>query len=239
MPTTRRERMRDATQQEIKEVAREHLRAHGPSGISLRGIARDIGMTAPALYRYYAGLDDLLAAMIETYTNEACDAMEAARDALPEDDIGRRLVAVTRAFRRWAMEHTPEFTMVFGAPVPGFDHPQEGGVPEAGARLGGIFFTLFAELWQRQPFPIPAEEDIEPELRSQLDAFAAKCGVDEIGLPIGVIRLYAAAWIRLYGMVAMEIFGHIHFLVEDAEPLFEAELADLGRVIGLKKEQVR
>ena len=93
---SRRERMRDATLQEIKDVAREHLRAHGPSGISLRGIARVMGMTAPGLYRYYSGLDDLLAAMIETYTNEACDAMEAARDELPEDDLGGRLIAVTR-----------------------------------------------------------------------------------------------------------------------------------------------
>src|SRR5690349_21605931 len=123
--TTRRERMRDATLQEIKEVAREHLRAHGPSGISLRAIARDIGMTAPALYRYYAGLDDLLAAMIETYIDEMCDAMEATRDGLPASDVGGRLVAVTRTFRAWAREHTPEFTMVFGAPLPGFSPPSD------------------------------------------------------------------------------------------------------------------
>jgi AcrR family transcriptional regulator len=82
VPTTRRERLRDATLLEIKEIAREHLRAHGPAGISLRGIARDIGMTAPALYRCYSSLDDLLAAMTETYTHELSDTMEAARDAL-------------------------------------------------------------------------------------------------------------------------------------------------------------
>jgi AcrR family transcriptional regulator len=82
LPTTRRERLRDATLLEIKEIAREHLRAHGPAGISPRGIARDIGMTAPALYRCYSSLDDLLAAMTETYTHEVSDTMEAARDAL-------------------------------------------------------------------------------------------------------------------------------------------------------------
>ncbi|MGH3375796.1 MAG: TetR/AcrR family transcriptional regulator [Actinoallomurus sp.] len=239
MPTTRRERMRDATQQEIKEVAREHLRAHGPSGISLRGIARDIGMTAPALYRYYAGLDDLLSAMIETYTNEMCDAMEAARDTLPPDDIGGRLVAVTRAFRQWALAYTPEFTMVFGAPLPGLDHPDKDGVHESGERFGGIFFSLIAVLWQLQPFPVPAGEDIPPALRRQLEHFATECGADAAGLPIGVIRVYASAWIRLYGMVAMEIFGHVHFLVEDAEALFEAELADLSQAMGLETPQVR
>jgi AcrR family transcriptional regulator len=234
---SRRERMRDATLQEIKEVAREHLRAHGPSGISLRGIARVIGVTAPALYRYFSGLDDLLAAMIETYKNEICDAMEAARDELPEDDIGGRLVAVTRAFRLWALDNKPEFTMVFGAPVPGFTRPEDGaGIDEAGERFGGIFFALIAELWQRQPFPIPADDEIAPGLRRQLEAFAAACGADEAGVPLGVTRLYAASWIRLYGMVAMEIFGQLEFMVEDAEPLFEAELADLAQVIGLKND---
>ncbi|MDN3356564.1 TetR/AcrR family transcriptional regulator [Actinomadura sp. DC4] len=232
MPTTRRERMRDATLLEIKEVAREHLRAHGPSGISLRGIARDIGMTAPALYRYYAGLDDLLAAMIQTYANEMCDAMEAARDALPGDDLGGRLLAVTRAFRRWALDHPPEFTMVFGAPVPGFSKLKA--ADEAGSRLGGIFLRLFAELWHRQPFPVPTDEEITPALRHQLRLFGAECGADEAGVPLGVLRLYVSSWVRLYGLVAMEIFGHVHFMLEDPDPLFESELADVARTIGLK-----
>jgi AcrR family transcriptional regulator len=239
VPPTRRERMRSATLQEIREVAREHLRAHGPSGISLRGIARDIGMTAPALYRYYAGLGDLLTAMIETYINEMSDAMEAARDELPADDLGGRLVAVTRAFRGWALEHRPEFAMVFGAPVPGFDNPDEGGVHEAGARLGGIFFSLFTELWRRRPFPVPPDEEISPELTRQLRGFAAACGAEQADLPLGVLRLYAASWVRLYGLVAMEIFGHVHFMFDDVEPLFEAELSDLGRVVGLKKDHMR
>jgi AcrR family transcriptional regulator len=239
VPTTRRERMRDATLQEIKDAAREHLRAHGPSGISLRGIARDIGMTAPALYRYYAGLDDLLAAMIDTYTNELCDAMEAARDALPAADIGGRLTAVTRAFREWALAHPPEFTMLFGAPLPGFDQQEKAGGHESGERFGGIFFSLIATLWQRQPFPIPTEEDLPPALWRQLEQFAAECGADATGLPLGVIQVYASAWIRLYGMVAMEIFGHLHFLAEDAEALFEAELADLAQVMGLEVSPAR
>jgi AcrR family transcriptional regulator len=230
--------MRDATLLEIKEVAREHLRAHGPSGISLRGIARDLGMTAPALYRYYASLDDLLTAMIETYTNEICDAMEAARDAMPADDLDGRLVAVTRAFRRWSLDHRPEFAMVFGAPVPGYTEPEEGGVHQAGGRMGAIFFTLFFELWRRQPFPVPPDEEITPALRRQLRLFAAACCGEDDDAPLGVIRLFAASWVRLYGLVAIEVFGHMHFMLEDMEPLFEAELNDLAKTIGLEKGSV-
>jgi AcrR family transcriptional regulator len=235
VPTTRRERMRDATLLEIKEVAREHLHAHGPSGITLRGIARDIGMTAPALYRYYASLDDLLAAMIATYIDEMSDAMEAARDALPEEAFGERLLAVTRAFRRWALDHPAEFTMVFGAPVPGFSEPEEGDVRRAGGRLAGIFFRLFAGLWRQRPFPVPADEEIAPELGRPLLAFAGTWAADMEAVPLGVLLLYASSWVRLYGLVTMEVFGQTDFLFEDAEPLFEAELTDLSRIVGLEE----
>ena len=236
MPPTRRERLRDSTLTEIKEAARQHLRTEGPAGISLRGIARAIGMTAPALYRYYGGLGDLLAAMIDGYVNEVSDAMEAARDALPEDDIGGRLVAVTRTFRRWALDNRPEFGMVFGEPLPGY-RPEPKGNPEAaGARFGGIFFALFVELWQRQPFPVPADEEIPEQLRSQLGSFAAMCGLEDTGLPLGVIRLYAGAWVRLYGLVTMEVFGHVSFLLDDPEALFEAELAELANTLGVTLE---
>jgi AcrR family transcriptional regulator len=230
--------MRDATLLEIREVAREHLRAHGPSGISLRGIARDLGMTAPALYRYYASLDDLLAAMIEAYTNEMCDAMEAARDAMPADELGGRLVAVTRAFRSWSLDHRPEFAMVFGAPVPGFTEPEGGGVQQAGGRMGAIFFALFFELWRRQPFAVPPDEEIPAPLRRQLQMFAAACCGEDVDAPLGVIRLFAASWVRLYGLVAIEVFGHMNFMLDDMDPLFEAELKDLAKTIGLKKEPI-
>lgn len=229
MTTTRRERVRDATLREIKEVARAHLQEHGPSGISLRGIARDIGMTAPALYRYFAGLEDLLTAMIDDYTNEISDAMEAARDMLPPDDLGGRLIAVTRTFRRWALDHRPEFAMVFGAPVPGYSVPDENHA--AGGRFGGIFYDLFTELWRRHPFPVPPDDAIPPGLFRQLQDYL---GPDDHDIPLGVIRMYASCWVRLYGLVTMEVFGHVHFLVEDAEPLFEAELHDLGLAVGVK-----
>ncbi len=236
MPPTRRERLRDSTLTEIKETARQHLRTEGPAGISLRGIARAIGMTAPALYRYYEGLGDLIAAMIEGYINEVSDAMEAARDALPEDDIGARLVAVTRTFRRWALDNRPEFGMVFGEPVPGYEPAPKDGSDAAGARFGGIFFALFIELWQNRPFPVPADEEIPEDLRTQLRSFAGVCGLDDSGLPLGVIRLYAGAWVRLYGLVTMEVFGHVSFLLEDPEALFEAELADLASTLGITIE---
>lgn len=231
VPTTRRERMRDATSQEIREVARAQLRAHGVPGISLRAIAREMGMTAPALYRYYPGLGALVAAMKRSYKDEMRAALEAARDAVPADDVGGRLVAASRAFRRWALDHSAEFALVFGAPVPGIEEPPEA-ASEEGADFGEVFFTLLAELWHRERFPVQADERIPQPLRERLADFVVRCGLDGYGLPLGVVRMFAGAWVRLYGLVAMEVFGHVHFMFDDGEALFEAELADLGRDLG-------
>jgi AcrR family transcriptional regulator len=234
VPTTRRERMREATLLEIKEVAREHLRAHGPSGISLRAIARDIGMTAPALYRYYGSLDDLVTAMIETYTDEISDTMEAARDELPPAEIAHRLVAVTRAFRRWALDHRAEYALVFGSPVPDPTRSPGDVAPAPGGRFGGIFFTLYTDLWRHTRFAVPADEDIPDGLRTRLRGMPASFGTPADDLPLGLIKSFATAWIKLYGLVTMEVFGHVRFLIGDADALFEAELTDLGVALGVK-----
>ena len=118
--------------------------------------------------------------------------------------------------------------MVFGAPVPGFDHPDDGGVHESGERFGGIFFSLFAALWQLQPFPVPTEEDIPPALCRQLECFAAECGADDGGPADRASSgstprpgSGSTAWSRWRSSVTSTSW------LEDAEALFEAELADL------------
>lgn len=231
VPATRRERIREATSREIRETARAQLREHGPSGISLRAIAREMGMTAPALYRYYPSLGALVTAMKRSYKDEMGAALEAARDAVPAGDVGGRLVAASRAFRRWALDHRAEFALVFGAPVPGLDEPA-GPAAEEGGDFGKVFFALLAELWHRERFTVPADERIPPPLRERLAGFVVRCELDGYGLPLGVVRVFAGAWVRLYGLVAMEVFGHVHFMFDDGEVLFEAELADLGRDLG-------
>src|SRR5690554_1483149 len=120
---SRRERLRAATIAEIKQAARRRLVDHGPAAISLRAIAREMGMTAPALYRYFPSLEALVTELVADLLDEMTDSMEAARDAEPEGDIRARLYAVTRAFREWAITHRPEFTLIFANPLPSLGHP--------------------------------------------------------------------------------------------------------------------
>jgi hypothetical protein len=109
----------------------------------------------------------------------------------------------------------------------------EGPAHEAKERFGAIFGALITELYLTRPFPVRAVEEIEPELREQLTDCAQ---VFPAELPLGVVEVFLSCWIRLYGMVCMEVFGHLRFALDDAEPMFEAELKALGVVLGVADE---
>jgi AcrR family transcriptional regulator len=239
---SRRERLRAATVDEIMQTARRLLVEDGSAAITLRAIARSIGLTAPALYRYFPSLDELVNALCAELYDELSDHLEQARDACPADDVTGRLYAVCRAFRRWSVAHPAEFGLMFGSPVPGVDtdpataHQPDTPAHEAGARFAGVFAALFAELWLRAPFPVPDAAAMAPGLRTQLEGYLANLGAN---LPAGAAQLFLSCWIRLYGMVALEVFGHLHFALSDPEPMFEAELALAARQLGAEPRPVR
>lgn len=234
-PLTRRDRVRAATVTEIKDTARRILVADGVDGLSLRAIAREMGMTAPALYRYFPSREDLVVNLIAQLYDELADTMEAARDAEAPDDTPNRLSTVSRTFRHWALAHPREFGLLFGSPPPGIepdlgtdDDPSP--AHEAGMRFGRIFGELVARIYSDRPFPVPAEDDIDPLLRQELQDW---CKAFPVPLPVGVAQSFLSCWIRLYGMVAMEVFGHLRFALTNAEPMFEAELRELAGRLGV------
>jgi AcrR family transcriptional regulator len=223
----RRERLRTAAVAEIKDLARRLLVSGGPPAISLRGIARDMGMTAPAIYRYFPSLDALVAELTGELFDELREAIEAGRDTVPAEPL-TQLLEMARAFRRWSLAHPPEFALMFGTPVPGVvgfevdcispEHP--------GAKFGAPFLAAFAEVWETTPFRTPPPEVIEAELGAHLAPYRAAFGPD---VPVEIIYAYLSAWTRLYGMVALEVFGHMRWAVDDMGALFELELAAFAR----------
>jgi AcrR family transcriptional regulator len=233
--TPRRERIRSATVAEIKSLARRLLVSGGPPAISLRAIARDMGMTAPAIYRYFPSLDALVRDLCEDLFDELREWTEAARDACPSDEPLPRLAEMARAFRRWSVAHPAEFGLMFGNPVPGVTSFEADcmGPDHAGARFGAPFLQAFAEVWQRaqfgeagepniRHFPTPPVELIEEKLGRYIAPHEVSHGS---GLPVEVVYAYLSGWTRLYGLVAMEVFGHLGWAVTEVEPLFELELA--------------
>ena len=229
-PISRRDRLRADTLRDIKGAARQVLVERGVDGLALRAIAREVGMTAPALYRYFDSREDLVEHVVADLYDELCDVLEAARDAAVPAEVGPQLLAVSRAFRAWATSHHAEFGLLFGSPAERVGVTEHDGIAhQAGHRFGQLFGALVARIYLERGFPIPADDEIEPALQEQLKAW---CDTLPVPLPLGVMHVFLSCWIRLYGMVCMEVFGHLRFALDDAEPMFEAELRGLACLLG-------
>jgi AcrR family transcriptional regulator len=231
---SRRDRLRADTVREIKQTARQVLVAHGIEGLGLRAVAREMGMTAPALYRYFASLEDLIEHVVGDLYAELCDELDLARDAARPATAGTQLMTISRRFRTWALTHHPEFGLLFGSPAERVgstaQQAKEGPAGGGARRFGETFGMLIAQLYLERGFPIPADDQLDAAYQEQLRLW---CDTLPVPLPLGVMHVFLSCWIRLYGTVCMEAFGHLRFAVDDAEPVFEAELKSLGELLGI------
>ena len=227
---TRRERLRNATAAEIKDLARRLLVAGGPHAISLRAIARDMGMTAPAIYRYFPSHDALVKELTEDLYDELREKVAAAR--VRTDEPLAQLAEMARAFRRWSVGHPAEFGLIFGNPVPGVaTFEGECLTPDhAGARFGATFLEVFAEVWPTSTMPSPPAGLLATHLGPHLQPYDSATGVT---MPVEAVYASLSAWIRLYGLVAMEVFGQLAWAVDDLDPLFDDLMADLAVTLAL------
>ena len=231
---SRRDRVRAATTGEIKETARRILVANGPEEVSLRAIAREMGMTAPALYRYFGSREDLIRHVVGDIFSEIADdiraaAMEAGQAS--DGDVTAKLIAACRQFRRWALTHREEFGLLFGTPLPALEALHKDRIDDCAMEFADSWITLFLDLWQRHPFPVPSDDQIDPGLLAQLKRYVAGAGAD---LPAGAALTFLRCWVHLYGMVALEVFEHLHFALDDAAPMFEITLSELADLVGLE-----
>ena len=155
--TTQRDLRRADTLQRIVESARRLVTEHGE--MSLRSVARELGMTAPALYRYAANHEELVRIVAMAIDADMSARLSAAADRQPADDPAARLVAATVEFRRWALENREEFSLVFtNVDVECLDEVQPA------ASCGTTFAGLFLEVWEKYRFPIPDLDDLDPAL---------------------------------------------------------------------------
>jgi AcrR family transcriptional regulator len=245
---SRRDRLRAATIEEIVQTARRILVKDGPEAVSLRAIAREMGMTAPGLYRYFGNYEELVRYLTASiFTELGNDIHQAIEAADPPAEVGSgdltrvklaiKMVAACREFRRWALNHRGEFALLFGVPLPGLDDSRYDIADECALAFAGTFFRLFLELWQKTPFPVPDDAQIDRGLRDQLgryrDGLAASIPLGA-SLPLGAVLTFLRCWTLLYGAVAMEVFGHMRFALEDPAPMFEITLGDLAALVGLR-----
>lgn len=232
---SRRDRQRAATEAEIKDVARRQLVASGGVELSLRGIAREMGMTAPGLYRYFENLGALTEAMCHDYLDEVNALIRGALDAAG-DDVARRVHAAIRTFRDWAVAHPAEFGLLFRSkgpgPVafPGQEQADWGDCAHSEA-FAGLFLGLFQELWAESPFAVPDADHEAAGVVEQLGKLRSQLTVE---MPDGAVWAFAHAWVRLYSVIALEVLGQLAFMFTDVGPYFEAELHAVVHDLGLE-----
>ncbi len=222
LTSTRRARVRQQTMAEIRSTARQLLVKDGPSALSLRAIAREMGMTAPALYRYFDQHRDLVQAVVADIYDELASELAGARD--PRQSPPEQLITVSRTLRRWTLAHPQEFRLLFAKPITDANCAPDDPCHDASWRFGGIFLDLMVECWTAGGRPQPSLGVPKPEWTGQLEELRARRGQQ---VPLEALYAFVVAWSRLYGMVSMEAFGHLTFAVVDPEPLFEDGLRQI------------
>ncbi|HEV2580265.1 MAG TPA: TetR/AcrR family transcriptional regulator [Ktedonobacteraceae bacterium] len=227
MEQTRRERQYLATQEEIKGVARRLMAEHGTAGLSTRMIAREMGLTAPALYHYFASRDELITALIVDAFNALADALELARDRAAAEPAREQLTQTLLTYRQWAIEHPIDFQMIYGNPIPGYEAPRELTVPAA-ARGFMILVPLAARLMHddNRHASNPAREGdaIPQSVQANLTEMRARDGYD---VPLEVLYGAVSGWTRLHGIIMLELFHHLQPIVGDVDAFYRAEIESI------------
>jgi AcrR family transcriptional regulator len=223
-----RARVRAQMVEEIKTVARRHLASEG-ANLSLRAVARDLGMVSSAVYRYFASRDDLLTALIIDGYNSLGEAVEEAEAAAPRKDLTARFLATGRGVRDWALRHPAEYTLLYGSPVPGYAAPQDTVGPAT--RVQAVLVAILRDgvaAGTLQPHP---NERLPRSLRADLKRVLADPRF--AGVPEPVLARGLTAWLHLFGVLSFELFGQLNNVIEEHDTFFDHELRAMATLVGL------
>jgi len=243
---TARERARAELTREIKEEARRQLATSGADGLSLRAVARELGMVSSALYRYFPSKDDLLTALIIDAYDAIGAAVEDAIAAVPStgaswdaamgESVRGRWVTGCRAVRSWARAHPHEYALIYGSPVPGYRAPQATIGPAARVPLAltGILRDAAASGLLASAGPETLPGPLAGQAAALAAALAAADGETGSAVPADVLVRCAIAWAQLFGMVSFELFGQFMNSFEPADALFEHAIDQMAAyVVGM------
>jgi AcrR family transcriptional regulator len=227
-----RQRVKDAVTAEIIAVARGQLATEGAGTLSLRAVAREMGMASSAIYRYFSSRDELLTALII----EAYDALgEVAEAAATVGDRGfERWQSVCRSIRAWALEHPHEYALIYGSPVPDYQAPAQTIAPASRVTLAlaGLLLDAYraGELAPLEASPL--SRDMAAEAR-QLAHLAMP------GVPPAIVARALVVWTQLFGQISFELFGQLVGVVEDPEVVFEFAIATTAGLLGLHAREAQ
>ncbi len=218
---TRRERQREATRDEIKSIARQQMAETGTAGLSLREIAREMGLTVTALYRYYDNRDALITALIVDAFTALAEALETARDQSAQHSPAEALQAVLWTYRAWAVQHPTDFILIYGNPIPHYAAPPEITVPLVVRGFAVIVGLVEAAM---QAGEIRRAVRVPPPVGAHLQQL-----IDAGGYPVSLaaMQLGIVGWTRLHGIIMLELFNHLGPSVGDVDEFYRQQMHEL------------
>ena len=218
-----RARVRAEMTDEIKAVARRHLATDG-ANLSLRAVARDLGMASSAVYRYFASRDELLTAMII----DAYDALGATAEAASNDgSYLDRWLAFCHTVRDWALANPHEWALIYGSPVPGYRAPRD--TVDSAIRVILALSAIVRDAAEEDR--VELGEPIVGRLAAEL-AVVAEQAVP--GAPAQLVARTMGAWIHLCGAVSAELFGQLNNTIDERREFFEFQMRGAARTIGFR-----
>jgi AcrR family transcriptional regulator len=225
---TRREKMRLEMLEEIKAIARRQMDENGTASISLSAISRELEVSQPALYRYYASRDDLLTTLILDAYNAQAAYLEETSAHFEGSDTAQQLLEVLLAYRVWALDHAIDYQLIYGNPIPGYHAPAEVTTPAA-QRVFAVILQILMKAYQagaiRQlPEPGPLPESLPFPL--SLDG--------EQPLPPEVVYTGIAGWCRIHGIISLEMFHHTTPLLPEPGIFYRSEVESLLKSAGME-----
>jgi AcrR family transcriptional regulator len=225
-PRTARERARAEITAEILASARRQMATSGAASISLRAVARDLGMVSSAVYRYFASRDELLTRLIIEAYNSLGDEVDAAEAAQARDDYLGRWMAVAHAIRNWALAHPHEWALIYGSPVPGYAAPEDTVGP--GTRSSTTMLRILVEALLAGVLP-PSEEVPRKVSRSMknLKAFIP------VPVPDSYLVVGLMARTQVFGHVTLELDGQFDATIDDPTTFFDHVARTTARQMGL------
>lgn len=215
-PRSPRERFREQTRDEAKQVAMEQLAESGIAGISVNAIAKRMGVTGPALYRYFASRDALLTELVTDGYRDLAETLEGLAHEHRAEAPEVRFREVAGGFRGWALRAPQRFLLLFGTPVPGFRAPEET------FEFADRAFRPILDVLGETAAPAPSAADA---LDRQLLAWRDRRGGFAQSAP--ALRKAIRAWARMHGMISLEVTGQFAGMEVDPEPLFRAEVESI------------
>ncbi|PCN49569.1 TetR family transcriptional regulator [Curtobacterium sp. 'Ferrero'] len=231
---TARALARETVHASILAAARARLTREGPAQLSLRAVARDVGLVSSAVYRYFPSRDDLLTALLVLDYDELGAAVEAAEGAVERDDHAGRWVATCRAIRSWAITHPGDFALLYGSPVPGYAAPADTIAPAS--RTTHVLLLVVADAWTAgrrgsRPAPTAAPGDLTSSIGDAAAYVRDRGFADD--LPDELLLRILMAWTTVFGVLSFELFGHTVGSVRDADAYFDQVVLRLADDLGL------